>query len=792
MNYRLAEIEGLPEKKTRYQNLQKIRNYVGSEYKTPAALVRRGERHLLAVAANDPEKALPIEFDVPVLQGLAAHLRIHPTVETLELSALKDDDESIAKNFLAFEMRGHLFRHQQSDLWEGASGFIHYMKEPVEIPAKNGRVPPVALYPGFNYRLINVPGQGLCLAVDISHVYTDTRTLGERIARGQEWRGLASRHFVYEFGQQWFFIQLQEVTDRPISESRFEYPKGTSKTRDVYEHTMQTWKGRLTPRLKGLSSQDNTIFYNYPGATGQFQGAVNLARLRYQTDDPEIGRVHRFTILDPEDRMNRIQDIIARFLDDKIQIGETRIRISQDPLTVPAKVFRIPAQLFGNDKILPTPGQNAKPADITGMRRQRDEWLRDKAIGPLTLAGIQNQFLLMPMSLAGDEAFVERLQNDFTETTNEISPVEYRPQLVVWEDRDVRTVPEFIRAMAKPKQLMEQYGTACALIVLPEGHSRKEIGKLRRHIKRALAPKVRTKCIQAEEFLSYLDSEYKVVDEDYWSYLHYTALDLLITSGYWLWGLAEPLEYDLYVGIDVLNNTAGFTFVGANGTLCRFFPSTSEQDEKLGTDQVRQILAENLREFIPRIRAATNALPRHIIIHRDGIFHDSEQEGLNLAIAELKNEGLLPANVQVGVVEIDKTNAEGLRLVSQYSGHFQNPLVGSYHIFDSQWGLICTTGHPGLGQGTAEPLVVKVVRGNLDIGKCLKDIYWLSVLCWTKPDGHQRDPITIKLADDWLESLAAKISDKDVIFDSIESQRHPKNAPGLASRSLPLESERTK
>jgi hypothetical protein len=375
------------------------------------------------------------------------------------------------------------------------------------------------------------------------------------------------------------------------------------------------------------------------------------------------------------------------------------------------------------------------------------------------------------LSLAEDEALMDRIQGDLVAVVNEISPVPYHPQPIIWDDQGVRTISQFKRALAEPQQLMESSGVGCALVILPPGLGRKRSSRLRLHIKKMLYPQTRTKCVQAETLLRCLEpnrDEYRVADRRYWSYLRNTALDLLVTSGFWLWTLAEPLYYDLYVGVDVLNNTAGFTFVGAGGAICRFSPSTSEHKEKLSAKQMAHELLENLRELIPRIREKTGALPRNLIVHRDGRFYDTEKKGLDYAVRQLCTENLLPTEVQTGVVEIHKSHAERLRMFARLPNHrIGNPWVGSYYIFDERWGILCTTGYPGIRQGTAVPLVLEIVEGDLDIEKVLRDVYWLSVLAWTNPEGVQSTPVTIKLADDWLEPVAAEVSESEGLFEPL-------------------------
>lgn len=770
MSYRLVEIGGLPSGKTLYRNLQRIKYFIGREYGTPAVTLKRGEQHYLAIATETKKQPLPPELEVPVLQGLATRLRLLPGPPlTLDLTDLCREDELIATTFIGFTMRGYLRNHP--NLWQGASSFLWYTKEPLALPMRGGKQSsPVALYPGFSYRVVAIPEVGLCVAVDVVHVYTDTRTLAQRVETGEDWRSFVGRHFVYEFGPSWYFIQLREVSNYSISapEARFEHPRSPGRITDVYEYTLEKWRGRETTRLRQLRPEVRALVYNYPNQSGEFRGATSLARLRYQTEDPEIGPLHRLTILEPEQRLERIQNTVATYLDGQVTLGGIPIQVSHEPLSMPTKAFPVPSQQFGNGRVLDRPGRGEEA--LREMWRTRVEWLCNKQIGPLTSSGIRSQFILAPLSLAENEALMDRIQEDLVAAVNQISPAPYHPTSVIWDDRGVRTIPQFKRALAERQQLMERSGVACTLVILPAGLPRKESGKLRLHIKRMLYPKVRTKCVQADKILGYLKpngGEYRVTSGKYRSYLRNTALDILVTSGYWLWALAEPLHYDLYVGVDVLNNTAGFTFVGANGVICRFHPSTSEQKEKLSAGQMARELLENLGQLIPRVRQETGALPRHLVVHRDGRFYDTEQQGLHHAVAQLRSRGLLPSEVHIGVVEIHKSHAERLRMFGRLWDRIVNPWVGSYHAFDERWGILCTTGYPGIQQGTANPLVVKLVDGDLDIEKVLRDVYWLSVLAWTKPDGIQGEPVTIKLADDWLEPIAARVSANEGLFEPL-------------------------
>ena len=678
MRYRLFEIGSLPEGVTFHHNLQKVKSYIGYEYGTPTAWVIRDGKRYLAVSPKPKKKDFPIALDVPILQGLVVNLRLDAENRFAKPLNLRDDEISIATSFVGFALRSSL--RDINTLWKGNSPYLHYTKTPLSLPERYAKRP-VALYPGFSCGAVQLPTGELGLVIDVSHLYTDTRTLAQRMASGLDWRTLVARHFVYEFGPQWYFIQLKSVDRKTIEEAQFIDPR-SKMTTNVYDYTMDKWRGRLTPALRELSVDDPAITYNYPSQSGERFAASALARLRYQTRDEEVGGLHSETIIAPDKRLQRIQKVITDHLAGKVLVDGMKLEIANEPLVAPRRVFAMPKQRFGNKKILYPPA--LEPERIKSYWNLRKKWLRDDSIGILSRdSGITNQFLLMPVSLTDDEEIAERIEEDLKAAVNHYSPTKYQPQVVVWDDNKAATIPEVRSVLLEQKKVMLRAGTACALVVLPPYMSRNRAAKLRRHIKRILSPEVRTKCILASEILKRLPSKGRDNHEKsgkYQSYLSYTALDLLVTSGYRLWALAEPLHYDLYIGIDVLTNTAGFTFVADGGAICRFVPSTSEQQEALSAEQVAHMITTQLRELIARIKEAYGRLPRHIIIHRDGRWHDSESMGLRHAVEQLFREGLLLAGVLVGVIEIQKTNAQHWRVFGRENSLVMNQSWGISHL----------------------------------------------------------------------------------------------------------------
>ena len=80
--------------------------------------------------------------------------------------------------------------------------------------------------------------------------------------------------------------------------------------------------------------------------------------------------------------------------------------------------------------------------------------------------------------------------------------------------------------------------------------------------------------------------------------------------------------------------------------------------------------------------------------------------------------------------------------------------------------VVCTTGLPFKFDGTAKPLSVIVVEGDLNMEWVLEDIFGLSQLVFSAPERCQRLPITIKIADDFLEPIASTVDEEALRYDT--------------------------
>jgi hypothetical protein len=134
------------------------------------------------------------------------------------------------------------------------------------------------------------------------------------------------------------------------------------------------------------------------------------------------------------------------------------------------------------------------------------------------------------------------------------------------------------------------------------------------------------------------------------------------------------------------------------------------------------------------------------------------------ATKKLVAEGLLTPDVLTGAVEIPKHYSFGIRLAELGMGDFRNPTLGAWEIFSESEGIVCTTGWPFNIPGTVEPLVGRVVRGNLNLECVLEDTFALSQLCWPVPTGCMRLPVDLKLCDEHLRAFAGRADEDNALF----------------------------
>jgi hypothetical protein len=219
------------------------------------------------------------------------------------------------------------------------------------------------------------------------------------------------------------------------------------------------------------------------------------------------------------------------------------------------------------------------------------------------------------------------------------------------------------------------------------------------------------------------------------------------------------MRYDTYIGFDVLNGHAAFTFFYEGGRHCYTRTFDSGQGEKILRAQVRKMIYDGLKFDLGIVNT-----PSSVVLQRDGRLFKSEWLGFEDAMKQLVRENLLPAETVIGGIEIAKKFSSGLRLVRESSGRLQNPRIGTSLRISDDDGIVCTTGYPFAIPGTASPLAVRIVQGPINLDWAMEDIFHKSLLSWPTPGNCLSVPIDLKLCDEALRSFAGEAEDEIAIY----------------------------
>jgi len=242
-------------------------------------------------------------------------------------------------------------------------------------------------------------------------------------------------------------------------------------------------------------------------------------------------------------------------------------------------------------------------------------------------------------------------------------------------------------------------------------------------------------------------------------------LNLLVKHGWVPFAPLDPFHYNVQIGLDVggRHNTQVMACLGygfrqpQNGLLFRpeEIPVDVQQPEPIPTEYLCRGLL-NLYEYMHSELTAAGIVPdfeRSLFI-RDGSllgYGDqwNERQAFHMLHEELRKRNWISENSIWTAVELSK-RAEDFRLLRN-NGGIKNATSGKcVFLFDSDnEALICTTGAPHLTQGTAAPILLRVIEiyGNTVPSEAIRDIAWGADMAFTKPDTGLRLPWVLQVAD---------------------------------------------
>lgn len=732
--YRTITFTGLLADDDDYEKkVRLLANLLSSKLRLPVEPFRDGEGRRLAVAGsreNLHELKLPDQMP------------LNPEVAFLELDADLHPLRFESGNGLATKLaRKAVLWAIERALASSTSAWWRYGGRLVSrTPDEEASTGDISVHPSFYFGILPGKGGSLELAVDPSVCYVERHSLFQKYGKDIPAR-IKGRRYLHCYGNEWYKIDAVGVAG-PANKEMMVDPD-TKQNISIYERAIKRWGGQGFPTIESLAPDALTVAYKTVGLESRRALSDLLYGLPGTEGDEAEGEIipHEESILAAGVRGERTEEIIAT-ISSQLWLFDRRMRPSQQLRALPFEVvhtFATPRFRFAGDQEVSISLESAGPERMDALR----------GLGPAAGTPFHDQQLILlpgslPLGVGAD------FKRRFGVQVHDLYGQTYTPESLSFDDKG--KLREQAHAIEKKLKPYNGY----ALLVLPTGRDPQQQTKLHDSLKRRLWRTVQTQCASADRILSFYQEVHKngetkwVVRQGkegkYRSYLQLLALGYLMVNRKWLWKLAEgTLKHEVHVGIDVYKGVAVFTFIYGDADLITFRVSRATRPEKLSADHVAEILTENLGADLAQLRLT----PKSIIFHRDGLIFDSEIRGINRAISYLQNPQMdvLPADVRVGIVEIHKRSSTRPRVYRRHQGGFANPRMGTCVRLGRHEAAVLTTGEPMLRRGTAHPLYVEVVSGDVDVVEVVHDIYALSHLAFTAPGSCLRLPFTIALAD---------------------------------------------
>ncbi len=749
------------------KQLQKLVIAVTSLTKGPSALVTRDNRKYIAIPADKFLSETKVDVG-PLLVTLKPLSQIYE----VKASNFKEVNQDVVLKFLDYEIRRQLSGHK--DLWKMGTGQL-FEKTPKALDNSN-----VNIFRGFSYKLVRLDNGNYYIALDLATKYIDKRRLAQCVNEtnvSTHGKRFLRKRYLYLNGDSWYPIELVSFGERVDTHTFMKEGKQWL----VQDYIFSKPGARMTDMQKVVQAKDLAILYRYPGRDMEpHNGASSLAKMLYRTDDPEVRSFHKLSIKDPSRRFGQIEYFIKKYFQ-RISCNGQKINISLQPMEEEAKSFPIPSLKYPNNRLL-----NVGNSNLKDFGYNRKSLLEKNGI--LNQRQFDAQYLIVPASM--EKGLVEAFKAETESAVRKMAPkftgfrsiIRYPFTEGLAATLQIKKIEEVLIK----HQALSGYG----LFILPDQYSvsNASIRNLHNQLKTKFYPGLQIQCASSYKINSFFTAvanqgegdpvAYRVQAEQrgkFNSYLFNLSLELFIVNRKWPYALEHPLHYDIYIGIDVHDRSAGFSFFFKNGEQIFFAThevpkkNRSQRAEKLKAKLLYDVMYERLKHFIPL--HCPN--PNGIVVLRDGRSFGEEEEALIKVIEDLKRDNILTNDPKWGIVDLHKQSVIPLRIALQTNGHegLTNPKAGSYKLFDSKEGFIFNTGYPFNIRGSAKPQHLGLKAGDVSFIQVLEDVFRQSMLAFSAPDRSNSLPISIKVIDILLEPLTehADEIEEDELEDVLEN-----------------------
>lgn len=753
--YRLYEVRGLSSGSPNYEkNLNQLTQILSRTSRSPCIITQHDGKMCIA----QPSGENTLQEQVPLV-GIQVQVIDLKEEQELDFTNLDSNTDHIAKGFLQFYLKHPL--KISPGLWNPNSGATIFQKNPDHYFRSLSN--DVDMCKGFKFRVVIFPDYKIGICVDVTRKYISRYTLPTKIDKN-EFRKYKFKKCVYEYGNTWYEIRIEGIHDSTADQLIM--PDGTS----LYDNVAEKFGKYKSEHFTSLPKDSDILIYHTSEGAERHVPA-GLCRMTFKTNHPSVKQIHHKTIMPPHRRKKEIEFIIKNYFTG-MKFQGCEIKVSQKPYEFEETAMNIPDLQFGNNVVLSIDSSNGHHyTPLNEIGREKSNLLLSSDAGFYVRKTLDLQYLIIPQSTY--ESYGKQLINDLKLQVNRMYPQknskEYDPTVIPYNDSVEKTIPKIGKAIIRAVELNFAF-SGYGVVIIPRLSSSRynKEDELANLVMGELASRgIRVAVMHTDvpsrsyerihnggETTWQLTSNPRIVSR-FRGYLSNVVLNkILILNSCWPFVLANQIHADLVLGIDVKNQTAGFTFVYKDQTIATEHDA-SEQREQLGIKQLESKICKSVRNEQKRLLHPV----KNIVIHRDGRLYRNEITGIKEAFKKLSEEGFVSKDYKITFIEISKTPMTPMRFFkasTTYGSQYEtinNPQIGTYRIFN-EYAFICTTGQPYKLPGTAAPLQVTKIEGDMKWNEVLEDVFALSNLTWTKVDSCLKLPISIKMTDITLREVA--------------------------------------
>jgi len=689
-----------------------------------------------------------IEEDVP---DRRYSVEVTSTVKEVSLENATQEELKVAAEMLK-RVVSDAFDCQTNHFWRKHWN-LYFRVEPENYDSTSDQV---YAYRGLRFAVVFI-GASPWLAADIMTTYRGIRSLQDYPKQEREPAlyyhtsdqiDLEDRnYFLRDNGPTKIPCRYAGESGKTVSEFKLQIK---NEEKSVQEYYAERYSIKLKPQDSVVWVKDRSSNEKWP---------VPASRLYpiFKTEDDELSGCSVYPFLSPAERISLIQG----FLDDlsDLKFGGTPLTIDKKPFEKDRAYLTAPPLEFRDGKVLSLDETLPIEEAFANYRKGKLEMLYQH--GTYSEQSLADLVFIYPDSMQRSvrEKFQKQLSTEIKDIAR-MSPriarqIEYRLGNQPSSGAGLLKVAEDL-ARTNDRPILP-------LVVLADPFRDKVYELLKRQLR-----SMPSQCV-TEKTVMRLTRDGNAVGG---SRLRNLALAILTAGGIQPWVLAKPLNYDFYMGVDLLFNQVIYVFVCGRGGrfvwVRRGMPRkrhslTEKIDEIELADQFADVLREAKRSGV-EVKSA--------IVHRDGRWWSNEDLALTNAITALQQDKTVSADFQVGVVEVHKSHlpARLFTVTGNESQPLENPIPGSYLMINNSEVLLTSTGQPGpwdRQHRTASTLLLRSARSPsanpIDLKMVAEDAYGLTHLNWNAPEIEFSLPVTIRWSDERLRETFVNAGRMDMV-----------------------------